>query len=256
MTITLQDIKFLSSPAGEALLQNLAGQDLSDNRTLYLLTQLRQSCTPQEAGAAVEMARLRLKAGEKFGDDARRTFFTREGLEQASDGRARRCRASHMLKEIARHHARKPTIVDACCGIGSDSLAFAQAGADVLGLDVHPVRIEIALCNGAVLGSAAVFDAHLLDDTIAYFTTDVQPVSPWLRAWQILDWMPFNLKRLRDYLGERHVGRVTVKKRGSPITPETLIPQLKLKGGESRVLVLTRCRRQPIVLVCADYDTT
>jgi hypothetical protein len=103
---------------------------------------------------------------------------------------------------------------------------------------------------GLVQDAAAAFDGHLLDPTIAYFTSDTQPESPWVRAWRILDWMPFNLKRLRAYLREHGVGSVTVKKRGSPLTPETLIPQLKLKGDEARVLVLTRLNGQPVVLIC------
>jgi hypothetical protein len=103
---------------------------------------------------------------------------------------------------------------------------------------------------GLVQDAAEKFNGFMLDETIAYFTTDRKPDSPWVRAWQILDWMPFNLKKLRAYLRERNVGNVTVKKRGSPLTPETLIPQLKLKGDESRTLVLTRLQGQPIVMIC------
>lgn len=104
---------------------------------------------------------------------------------------------------------------------------------------------------GVVQSVAAHFGGWLLDETIAYITTDKKPDSPWLRSWQILDCMPFNLKHLRAYLREQNVGHVTVKKRGTAVTPETLIPQLKLKGDDSRVLVLTRCKGQQIVIVCA-----
>jgi hypothetical protein len=62
--------------------------------------------------------------------------------------------------------------------------------------------------------------------------------------------MPFQLKRLRAYLRENNVGRVTVKKRGSPITPEELIQQLRLKEGEEeRVLFLTQMQGKPIVII-------
>ncbi len=109
------------------------------------------------------------------------------------------------------------------------------------------------LRGGLVQGVAEHFTGNLLDETIAYFTTDQKPSSPWVRSWAILDWMPFNLKHLRTYLRERQVGNVTVKKRGTAVTPETLIPQLKLKGYESRVLVLTRCQGRQIVMICAAY---
>lgn len=104
--------------------------------------------------------------------------------------------------------------------------------------------------SGLVQDVAQVFDGAMLDETIAYFTTDTRPDSVWVRSWQILDWMPFNLKRLKAYLREHNVGQLTIKKRGSPITPEVLLKKLKLKGGEPRVLVLTRYRSLPIVLIC------
>jgi hypothetical protein len=115
------------------------------------------------------------------------------------------------------------------------------------------VEPDPALLRANLVQDVAVaYDGTMLDPTIAYFTTDEKPDSPWLRAWQILDWMPFHLKRLRAYLRERNVGVLTVKKRGSPIAPQQLINQLKLTGEESRTLVLTRYDNQPVVLICAD----
>jgi hypothetical protein len=46
------------------------------------------------------------------------------------------------------------------------------------------------------------------------------------------------------------VGRVTVKKRGTAVTPDVLIPQLKLSGSGERVIVLTRLRNTQIALIC------
>lgn len=107
---------------------------------------------------------------------------------------------------------------------------------------------------GVVQDVAVAFDGAMLDETIAYFTTATRPDSVWLRGWQILDWMPFHLKRLRAYLRERTIGRVTVKKRGVAMTPEELTAQLKLRGAGSCTLVLTRYQDQPIVMICADYS--
>lgn len=94
------------------------------------------------------------------------------------------------------------------------------------------------------------FSGWMLDETIAYFCIDKKVTSPWLRMWRIHDWMPFNLKKLRAYLRERGIGKLTVKKRGSAIEPETLIKQLKLKGKEPATLVLTRYQGQQIVIIC------
>ncbi len=106
---------------------------------------------------------------------------------------------------------------------------------------------------GLVQHAAQVFDAYQMDTTIAYLTGDTRPDSVWARAWQIEAWMPFNLKALRAYLRARDVGTLTVKKRGSPLTPEQLTAQLKLKGNESRTVALTRHNGAPIVMICADY---
>ena len=58
-----------------------------------------------------------------------------------------------------------------------------------------------------------------------------------------------NLKKLRAYLRARGIGRVVVKKRGSPLDPDELIRRLKLRGDEERVLFLTRVDGRPSVLV-------
>lgn len=106
---------------------------------------------------------------------------------------------------------------------------------------------------GYVQHLATELGGALLDPTIAYVTTPTRPDSVWVRSWRIQDWMPFNLKKLRAYLKQRNVGQVTVKKRGSPITPEELQAKLKLKGDNSATVVLTRLRGQQIVLICEDY---
>lgn len=388
MTITLDTLNFLSSPAGERVLARLADEPqlTHDGATLSLLTALRKDLPPDQAGAALELARMRVKARAKFGDDAARMFFTRDALEQASDPLVRKYRTTLIPASTG--------VEDMCCGIGSDALAFAQAGFTVNGYDLDPLRVEMARLNAGVLGLpihfnvvdarewqpqgetvffdparredgkriynveqyepplslinhwgalrvlvklspgvdlaqlaayqagvsfisvngdlkeallirgyepnrvavlltpdqthhlydgkltvevrpprawlcepdpsviragcvqtlGAMIDGTLLDETIAYLSSDEKPESVWLRAWKILDWMPFNLKKLRAYLRERNVGTVTVKKRGFPITPEELIPMLKLKGESSLTLVMTRWQGTRIVIVCEDYQ--
>lgn len=92
-------------------------------------------------------------------------------------------------------------------------------------------------------------NAAQLDEDIAYLTADVYQPTPFARAWEIETWLPFNLKHLRDYLRQRKVGRVTVKKRGSPLEPEALIRDLRLKGDQERVIILTHFMGKPIVIL-------
>ena len=143
MSITLSDIAFLQSQRGTQLLAELAQTDLHESQTLSLIQQLRKSYSADETRAGLTMARLRQKAMAKFGDDAQRMFFTEDALQQASDPQIRQYRSTQIQGQ---------SILDVGCGIGSDSLAFAQAGFSVTGMDIDPVRIAIAKHNAQVLG--------------------------------------------------------------------------------------------------------
>lgn len=102
---------------------------------------------------------------------------------------------------------------------------------------------------GLVTTVADQLNATMLDPEIAYLTADTLTGTPFARVWEVEDWLPFNLKKLRTYLRERNVGPLTVKKRRSPILPEELIRDLNLKGEEEKVLFLTKIENKPIVIV-------
>lgn len=105
---------------------------------------------------------------------------------------------------------------------------------------------------GLVQQLAAQLNANQLDPDIAYLTSEKLIETPFARQWQIDDWCPFQLKRLRSYLRTRNVGRVVVKKRGSPLQPEALIKQLRLQGDQEKVLFLTHLRGKPIVIIASN----
>jgi hypothetical protein len=105
---------------------------------------------------------------------------------------------------------------------------------------------------GLVKDLGILLDGAQLDPEIAYLTSDSLFDSPFARVWEVEDWMPFQLKRLRTALRQRNVGHVVVKKRGSPIQPEELIHNLRLKGEESRVLFLTRTNDGPVAIICGE----
>jgi hypothetical protein len=104
--------------------------------------------------------------------------------------------------------------------------------------------------SGLIACVAAELDATLVDPTIAYLTSDGPAVSPWVSSYRITDVVPFNFTSLRALLRARGVGRVVVKKRGSPIEPEALARQLRGAGSGSAVVAVTRVAGAPTVLVC------
>jgi SAM-dependent methyltransferase len=216
MSISLSDLDFLISPAGILLLENLAVEDLAENRILPLITRLRRDYSPEQARAALEIAQLRRRAVEKFGDDAARMFFTRDALEQASDPLIRRYRS-----QIATGLC----VVDVCCGIGADSLAMNQAGGDVLGLDIDPVCTRIAEYNAAALGLNAQFRVadvrdSLPDSDLIFF----DPARRDLNGKRIYDVERYQppLSLIREWLAPRIVAK---------LSPGVELEQLAAYGG-------------------------
>jgi hypothetical protein len=107
---------------------------------------------------------------------------------------------------------------------------------------------------GLVRQLAARLGAARIDPAIAYLTADALTFTPWAQAYRVEEAMPFGLKRLREWLRARSIGSVVIKKRGSPLEPEELEKQLRLKGEGSRILFLTRIAGKHSVLIGEAVD--
>ncbi|WP_405890172.1 RsmD family RNA methyltransferase [Streptomyces sp. NBC_00133] len=109
--------------------------------------------------------------------------------------------------------------------------------------------------DGAVIRAHLVaevaqeLDGGLIDETIAYITSDELRPTPYATAYEITDELPFNLKKLKALLREREVGVLTVKKRGSAVEPEELRRKVKLRGPNTATVFLTRVAGAPTMLV-------
>ena len=91
--------------------------------------------------------------------------------------------------------------------------------------------------------------AYKIDQDIAYLTAAEKQDTPFAHCFQIDVAFPFQLKRLRTYLRQHNIGKVTIKKRGSPLEPDWLQSQLRLKGNEHRILFLTQAKEKATVLI-------
>jgi SAM-dependent methyltransferase len=111
---------------------------------------------------------------------------------------------------------------------------------------VTPVKDYLCEPDAAVIRAhlvqplAAQLGASKIDDNIAYLTSERPTTSPFVRCYQVEEVLPFQLKRLRAHLRARKIGRLIIKKRGSPLEVETLRRQLRLQGDEERFLFLTQ----------------
>jgi len=93
---------------------------------------------------------------------------------------------------------------------------------------------------GLVTAVAAGVHGALLDPNIAYVTGDEAFKTPFARSYEVLETLPYKEKALRAALRERHIGRLTIKKRGVNVVPDQLRKRLSLHGDEEATIVLTR----------------
>ncbi|WP_300681346.1 class I SAM-dependent methyltransferase [Nocardioides sp.] len=93
---------------------------------------------------------------------------------------------------------------------------------------------------GLVSAVAAGVSGGLVDEHIAYVTSDAAYTTPFAAGFRVLEELPYREKQLRAALRERGVGRLTIKKRGVAVVPETLRRSLSLSGPDEATIVLTR----------------
>ena len=102
---------------------------------------------------------------------------------------------------------------------------------------------------GLVTAVAAGVDGGLLDDKIAYVTSDAPFRTPYATSYEVLEELPYREKALRAALRERGIGTLTIKKRGVDVVPEQLRRRLALAGDETATLVLTRAGGHGVALL-------
>ncbi len=144
---------------------------------------------------------------------------------------------------------------------GARRATLLPSGASLVGQglpdpSVRPMGRYLYEPDGAVIRAhlvadvaAELGDGGLVDETIAYVTSDGLRDSAYATAYEITDVLPFNLKRLKAIVRERGIGVAVIKKRGSAVEPEELRKKLKLEGANSCVIVLTRVAGAPTMLL-------
>lgn len=129
---------------------------------------------------------------------------------------------------------------------------------------VRPVGRFLHEPDGAVIRAglvgavAAAVGGGLLDQHIAYVTSDEAVRTPYARTYEVLEELPTREKALRAALRARDVGRLTVKKRGVEVVPEVLRRRLAaggaLSGSGEATLVVTRVAGRGTTLLVRPVD--
>ena len=106
---------------------------------------------------------------------------------------------------------------------------------------------------GLVTAVAAGVQGGLVDEHIAYVTSDGSFRTPFARGYRVLEEVPYREKPLRAALHQRGIGRLTIKKRGVQVVPEELRKRLSLKGDNEATLVMTRVAGQGTALLVEPF---
>jgi len=161
-----EDYRWLTGDEAAAVLSSAA--DATD--PLQLISRLRKTLSPARSALVAEQVELRRRAAKKF-SRAAELFFTKRGLEQATDDVTARYKA-------ARFAADAP-VADLCTGIGGDLMAIGAATKSAIGYDLDLMTSILAAANCRVLAAAdperfhgsvvcAKADAAQLADVVAW----------------------------------------------------------------------------------------
>ena len=136
--------------------------------------------------------------------------------------------------------------------------AFALAGSGSEAAGVGPVRRYLFDPDGAVTRAglvaefASTVDGRLADPSIAFVYADSPAETPFARCLEVVDRLPVAVKKMRAALRDHDIGRLEIRKRGSALDVEQLRHQLRLRGANGAVLVLTRITGAPAALLCRE----
>ncbi|WES62781.1 hypothetical protein P0L94_09945 [Microbacter sp. GSS18] len=140
----------------------------------------------------------------------------------------------------------RPGVARAALVIRAGAAAELTAAADAEDEPVRELGAYLHEPDGAVIRARLIGDvarsleAGMLDEHIAYLTSDAALTSPFVQSFRVREVLPADTKALASALRERGIGRLEIKKRGVDVDPAALRTKLKLRGDASATLILTR----------------
>ena len=195
-----------------------AAMSEEDPESLAAASRMRARYGPELAAAALTQVALRRQAKAKFGETALAMFFTRAGLEQATRPDVADYHASRFLQAGVRR------VIDMGCGIGSDAVAFARAGLEVVAVEVDPATAGVARANLAGHAEVICADAtqvaeQLIEPGVAVFC-DPARRNDRGRVWRVEDFTP-----PWSFVAGVLDGARTAGVKLGPALPHSLIPE-------------------------------
>lgn len=146
---------------------------------------------------------------------------------------------------LAREGVRRSALV-----IRGDESHELTAAADAEDAPVRELGAFLHEPDGAVIRARLIgdvarsLDAGMLDEKIAYLTSDAALTSPFVQSFRVREVLPANPKAINAALKAHGIGTLEIKKRGMDVDPAAFRKKLSLRGGASATLILTRMGAQ------------
>ena len=119
--------------------------------------------------------------------------------------------------------------------------SFISEKPDVREIEKYIYEPDASLIRSGLMGEYAIENGMgLIDEKIAYLTSDELIKSPWLRGFEILEEWPFDEKLIAKELKARSIGILEIKKRGVDLIPEQFRKKVKLSGKGAASLIVTK----------------
>jgi SAM-dependent methyltransferase len=147
------------------------------------------------------------------------------------------------LRTAARRATVLPGPHTLAAGDAPPELPPAEVGEYVFDPDAAVIRADLVGVLAGELGAVPV------DHGVAVLTGAHAVRSPFADCYRVEHAAPFHAGRLRDYLRERRVGRVTPLKRAVDLDVNEVVRKLKLDGPGHRHLILTRSLGRTVAIV-------
>ena len=146
-------------------------------------------------------------------------------------------------------------ITRAALVMNTDGLHELTAAADSADAEVGELGQYLYEPDGAVIRARLIGDlarsigAHMLDEHIAYMSSDVAVSTPFASTFEVVHEYALDVKVLAKELKSRGIGTLEIKKRGVDIDPAEFRKRLSLSGKNSATLFLTRIGERRVAIL-------
>ena len=101
---------------------------------------------------------------------------------------------------------------------------------------------------------AALLNINKIDPLLALLSSDKQIDSPFVKRYEVVEIMPFSIKKLNSYIAAQQIAMLDIKTRGFSETVESFRRKLKLqKGSHKAVLFIVKIGKTHSFIIC-DYQ--